>query len=240
MRGGKINERVAPMKTDWPKNKIRGLTLFEVLIVISVLLLLAAVFLPALARPRRHPSGVSCVNDLKQVGLAFRVWEGDYGDKYPMSVSVTNGGTMELVESGVVWRHFQVMSNELNTPKILFCPQDTDSKRKMASIFVASMISGQIPFAGNSNTSYFVDVDATDMNPTMFLAGDRNLTLKGVALSPGLHSLRTNELMGWTRDLHVNQGNVLMADGSVQAFSQRSLQTAWEQTGFATNRLAVP
>jgi len=34
-----------------------------------------------------------------------------------MQVSATNGGTMELVNSGVVWVHFAVMSNELNTPK---------------------------------------------------------------------------------------------------------------------------
>src|ERR1017187_5607364 len=228
------------MKTNFPEIKVRGLTLFELLIVISVLLLLAAVFLPALTRPRRPSQGMYCENNLKQVGLAFRVWEGDNNDKYPMSVSVTNGGMMELVVSGVVWRHFQVMSNELNTPKILFCPQDTDPKRKMASGFEASVSSGIIPFSGNSNTSYFVGVDSMDMNPTMFLAGDRNLSVKGAALSPGLHSRGTNELMGWTRELHVNQGNVLMADGSVQSFAESGLQQALRSTGVATNRLAVP
>jgi hypothetical protein len=40
---------------------------------------------------------IRCVNDLKQVGIAFRLWEGDNNDKYPMAVSVTNGGAMELI-----------------------------------------------------------------------------------------------------------------------------------------------
>jgi prepilin-type N-terminal cleavage/methylation domain-containing protein/prepilin-type processing-associated H-X9-DG protein len=228
------------MKKPLTRNKARGLTLLEVLIVIAVLMLAAALYLTTLANRNVRNPRIACVNNLKQVGLAFRVWEEDHNDKYPMSVSMTNGGTMEPVESGVVWRHFQVMSNELNTPKILFCPQDTDSKRNMASTFGGSLIPGLIPFTGNSNTSYFLGVDATDINPTLFLAGDRNLSVKGAALSPGLHSLGTNELMGWTRELHVNQGNVLMADGSVQSLSQSALQAAWEKTGTAKNRLAVP
>jgi competence protein ComGC len=236
------------MKTRLSKNRVHGLTLVEVLFVISALIILAVIILPSLVQPRSHHrhSWIACENDLKQVGLAFRVWEGDNNDKYPMSVSVTNGGTMELVESGVVWRHFDAMSNELNTPKILFCPNDTDPRRKMATVFGAARSSAPgvtpeiIPFTGDTNTSYFIGVDATDLNPTMFLAGDRNLTVKGRALSPGLHSFGTNELIGWTKDLHVNQGNVLMAEGSVQSFNQKSLQEALINTGIATNRLAVP
>jgi prepilin-type processing-associated H-X9-DG protein len=227
------------MKTPLSKNGVRGLTLFEVVLVITVLAVLAAMFLPALAKPRRYTK-LGCVNGLKQVGLAFRVWEGDNNDKYPMSVSVTNGGTMELVESGVVWRHFEVMSNELNTPKILFCPQDTDSKRKMASTFGDSVIPGLIPFTGNSNTSYFIGVDATDTNPTMPLAGDRNITLNRVVLSSGLHALATNASIDWSGEMHNKQGNILFADGSVQSISSAQLPDFFHGSGVATNRLAMP
>lgn len=48
---------------------------------------------------------IQCVNNLKQVGLAMRIWAGDNNDKYPTSLVV--------------------MSNELSTPKILICPSDT-------------------------------------------------------------------------------------------------------------------
>ena len=214
----------------------------EALIVIAVLLLLAAILLPVLAKAKRRSSKIGCVNNLKQVGLAFRVWEGDYNDKFPMSVSTTNGGTMERVESGTVWRHFEVMSNELNTPKILFCPNDSEREKFRASLWGAasSAQSELIPFAGDMNTSYFIGVDAVDTNTNMFLAGDRNLTVKNVALKPGLHSLATNAVVGWTAKLHVNQGNVLMADASVQQFTSASLPEALIKTGVATNRLSLP
>ena len=233
------------MRTQKPKTKVGGMTLFEVLVVIAVLLLVVAILLPQILRPRKQRARgerISCMNSLKQVGLAFRIWQGDNNDKFPMQVSVTNGGTMELVESGTVWQHFQVMSNELNTPKFLLCPADADSNRRRATCWTCALNERyeQIPFLGNTHTSYFVGVDAVDTNPTMFLAGDRNLMVNNVAFKPGLHSLGTNELVGWTRELHVNQGNVLMADASVQQLSQPGLVEALKNTGTVTNRLAIP
>ena|ERR1041385_2148903 len=48
----------------------------------------------------------------KTNGLSFRVWEGDNGDKYPMQVSRTNGGSMEFITGPNAFLHFQVMSND--------------------------------------------------------------------------------------------------------------------------------
>jgi hypothetical protein len=66
----------------------------------------------------------SHVTNLKQIDLAFRIWPGDQSDKYPMQVSVANGVAMELIATENVAACFQVMSNELSTPKILTCPAD--------------------------------------------------------------------------------------------------------------------
>ena len=43
-----------------------------------------------------------------------------------MDVSTANGGTMELVNGRNVWINFLVMSNELTTPKLLYCPADVN------------------------------------------------------------------------------------------------------------------
>jgi hypothetical protein len=73
----------------------------------------------------------SCVNNLKQIGLAFRVWAGDHGNKYPFNVSTNAEGTSEFCVIAMdnfdsnVALHLQVMANELRTPKILICPKDS-------------------------------------------------------------------------------------------------------------------
>jgi competence protein ComGC len=83
------------------KNQNRGMTRVEVVIVIICVTVLAFVFLPALIPPGPHPlMKISCANGLKQMGLAFAVWAGDNNDKFPMAVSVTNGGAMEMANQG--------------------------------------------------------------------------------------------------------------------------------------------
>ena len=62
------------MRTSRMGNSERALTLFEVLIIVAVLMLIAALLLPSIARPKRYSHTDYCVNNLKQVGLAYRVW----------------------------------------------------------------------------------------------------------------------------------------------------------------------
>ena len=116
------------------KHPAAALTLVETLAVLFLILLLAAVFLPMLAEPQKKSSRIGCINNLKEIGLACKIWEQDYGDKFPYEVSVTNGGTMEV--SDQAWRTFQVMSNVLCTPKILVCPNDA-ARPQAATNFTA-------------------------------------------------------------------------------------------------------
>jgi hypothetical protein len=206
------------------------MTLIEVLMVVAVLLLLAAVFLPTLNHgPARAPR-IQCVNNLKQIALADRVWEGDHGDTYPLFVPGTNGGTMDFTSGPNAWRHFQVMSNEISTPKILFCPAETDPGRFVATNFI---------HLNNSNLSFFVGLVPNDTNPALILAGDHNIT-NGAPVRNALLGLTTNQRAGWTAEVHHEVGNVALADGSVQEVSSAGLQTAVANSGVATNWLQMP
>ena len=80
---------------------------------------------------------------------------------------------MELVASGFVFPHFQVMSNELSTPKILVCP--ADKNRTFKAKFTSDL--------RDANLSYFVNVDAVEGTSSSLLCGDRNLTNKPSARS---------------------------------------------------------
>ncbi len=76
-------------------------------------------------------ASAACVAQLKQIGLAFHQWALDHDDKFPFNTRTRTGGTLELCSRGgdgfdaSAPVHFQVMSNELNSPKILVCPADS-------------------------------------------------------------------------------------------------------------------
>lgn len=208
----------------------QGFTLVALLVIVAVLAILAAMLLPALAKAKQKAQRINCVNNLKQAGLAFRIWEGDHDDKMPMAFPLTKGGTMEYTTGANTFRHFQVMSNELSTPKILVCPADT--ARAAAYNFARLK---------NQNVSYFVGLDAGDEFPQRFLAGDRNIT--GVSdPENGILKLAPGDPAAWTSAIHVQQGNLGLADGSVQQYSNVGLRQALRNSGDPTNtwRIALP
>ena len=71
------------MKKRFPKGPTRAFTLIEVLVIVFTVVMIAAFLIPGLVRERRRARAVNCSNNLKQVGLAFRVWSIDNGDYFP-------------------------------------------------------------------------------------------------------------------------------------------------------------
>lgn len=215
------------MKPSCSSHKDHGLTLPEILVVVSLIVLLAALLLPILASPRIKTSSIGCVNNLKEISLGYRIWEGDHQDHYPMAVSNTNGGAMEQASLGDVAAVFEVMSNELSTPKILVCPADTnhDPATNFSNGFSAK------------NISYFVDLDANEANPQMLLSGDDNFETNDIAVKSAILTIPGDYFIAWTAARHNHCGNVANTDGSVQELTTSALR---ECVAFTTNRIAIP
>ena len=212
----------------------RGLTIWEVVIVVALLGLILALFLPHPCGSRVKASRINCLSNLKQVGLATRIWAGDHGDSLPVEVSTNEGGLSELFNQVVVSDIFRVMSNELSVPKVVLCPADIRDEAESFESF------------NDANVSYFFSLDAKDTHPNMILAGDRNLSTNATGKYPkllsGLERIDASRPgLGWTKALHEHEGNVALADGSAMQldFERLGNQIQLTDSGL-TNRVLFP
>src|SRR5688572_30806831 len=71
--------------------KPSGFTLIELLVVIAIIAILAAVLFPVFARARENARRSSCQSNLKQIGLAFEQYIGDYDERYPVYYTNDDG-----------------------------------------------------------------------------------------------------------------------------------------------------
>lgn len=210
-------------------NREMAFTRTELAVIVATIAMLLVLVLVGVPSAKERARRQQCVQNLKKIALAFRQWTFPSGDRYPQRTSTNYHGTMELGWRGDVYPHFLVMSNELGSPKLLVCPSDN----RTPSPDFATLQS-------NTNISYFVGIDAEESYPQMFLAGDRNPEIDGVAAKPGIVNLQSNNMVGWTREMHNRFGNVALADGSVQGFKKLRFGLSLQETAVATNRLAIP
>jgi Tfp pilus assembly protein PilE len=217
------------VKLDSKNRCYQAMTWIEILAIVAVVILLAILFLPAIQASRQRSARLQCINNLIQIELAMKTWAVDNRNFSQTQISVTNGGTLELITNGLAYMQFQVTSNELTTPTILLCPADI--ARRAAASFKPGEFS-------NTNISYFLNVDTSEY-PESVMIGDRNLMLDGIPVKPGLVTITTN-VVGWTSELHNNLGNVGLADGGVQLVSGLQLRQVIQPIALMTNRLVAP
>jgi prepilin-type N-terminal cleavage/methylation domain-containing protein len=223
------------MKLRYPPRRTGAFTLIELLVVIAIIAILAALLLPALAKAKARAQRIACVNDQKQIGLSFTLWADDHGDRYPSVVDIVEGGSKTLPET---WQHFMAMSNELVTPKLLHCP--SDNAKQTASDFLGSATTG-LGGMKNSAVSYAIGTSAGPDKPGMHLAGDRNLlgqdgqSCGAAAINGVITQLKVGDNPRWDNTIHVNAGNMILADGSVHQFSQTGLSNQMANTGDSRN-----
>lgn len=217
------------MKTLPGKRNLSGLTQIEVLVVICVIAILAAMLLPYLSGSHKSRL-IMCVSQLKQIDLGFQISATDNGGIFPIQKSVSNGGTMEFIYSDHVFPHFQKISKLLVQPKLLACP--LDNSRQAATNWEV---------LNDLNISYFLNADISTNNPShTILSGDRHLQVAGQPVKSGLFILTTNLNMSWTPNLHAKHGNLAFVDGHVEISTKETLNSYIQQQPLATNRLCVP
>jgi len=223
------------MKTELSSRQAGAFTLLELLLVIAIIAILAGLLLPAIQKAKGRARRVQCVNNLKEMGVAFHSFAHDHDGKFPMQVPTNAGGSLEFLRAATnvlgstyfAFRHFQALSNELSTPRILVCPAAT---RVAADNFRD---------LNNDQVSYFAGAAAEFDQPDSILAGDRNITAL-TAGSGAVVRLDSPDAIGWTGELHEFKGNLLFADGRAEELNSAGLQAALQHSPTKANLFMPP
>ena len=210
------------------------MSLIELLVVMAIIALLAALLLPAVGQAKARARRIQCIDHLHQTGIGFISFANEHNGHFPMAVPASAGGSLELAQSGYLiegdfyfsFRHFQAASNDLVTPRLLVCPADTRSP------------AGSFATFNNGHLSYFIGVNAEFAHPTSVLAGDRNLT-NDYATAGTVARLGKNHALRWTEALHRFRGNLLFSDGHVEEKNSAALVAAGNQVPAIAN-FALP
>lgn len=209
-------------------------TIIELLIVIAIIGFLAALLFTALSGAKQKGTETYCLNNLRGGGDGLRMWANDNQEQFPWSVPVADGGSGWLISPDDWTDNYRAASNELVTPKILFCPSD---KHKIASAGLAGPGSKKAASAaaaaptawsqldGNKHISYFLGLDAQESKPQTILSGDSGVT-SGTGGQDFIWTANNGTSIDAAFDttMHNGRGQITLSDASVHHVTTAQLR----------------